>query len=188
MIWCCEIWSGMLLALLILYGRLNWMIIDRYMYGPPPAPTPTQPSRMRRLHFPPSGRARTEASWRPVMYRFKIYTGTWIYVDEVIEHNIDRHTCTHLPAPPPSQSPESTEVPLSSPRKSRRQSWPTRSRALVQFNSASWYLWAYFIMNMYPPTPTPDQSLESAEAPLSSLGRGRRQGVPAHNPCNGSDR
>ena len=145
MIWCCEIWSGMLLALLILYGRLNWMIIDRYMYGPPPAPTPTQPSRMLRLHFPPSGRARTEASWRPVMYRFKIYTGTWIYVDEVIEHNIDRHTCTHLPAPPPSQSPESTEVPLSSPRKSRRQSWPTRSRALVQFNSASWYLWAYFI-------------------------------------------
>ena len=108
----------------------------------PPAPTPTQPSVVWRLHYPPSGMARTEASWRPVMHRFKIYTGTWI---PYIVHNVDRHTCTHLPAPPPSQSPESAEAPLSSPRKSRRQSWPTRSRASVQFNSASWYLWAYFI-------------------------------------------
>ena len=29
-------------------------------------------------------------------------------------------------------------------------------------------------MHMYPPAPTPDQSLESAEAPFSSLGRGWR--------------
>ena len=36
-------------------------------------------------------------------------------------------------------------------------------------------------MYMYLPAPTPDQTLESAEAPLSSLGRGQRQGRLAHN-------
>ena len=36
-------------------------------------------------------------------------------------------------------------------------------------------------MYMYPPAPTPDPSLESAEAPLSSLGKGPRKGRPAHN-------
>ena len=32
-----------------------------------------------------------------------------------------------------------------------------------------------------PPAPKPDQSFESVEAPLSSLGRGRRQGRLTHN-------
>ena len=41
-------------------------------------------------------------------------------------------------------------------------------------------------MYMYPPAPTPDQSLESAEAPLSSLGRGRRQGRLVHRSYAGS--
>ena len=41
-------------------------------------------------------------------------------------------------------------------------------------------------MYMYPPAPTPDQSLESAEAPLSSLGRGRRQGRLVHRSYTGS--
>ena len=36
-------------------------------------------------------------------------------------------------------------------------------------------------MYMYPPAPTPDPSLESAIAPLSSLGKGPRKGRPAHN-------
>ena len=36
-------------------------------------------------------------------------------------------------------------------------------------------------MYMYPSAPTPDSSLESAEAPLSSLGKGPRKGRPAHN-------
>ena len=36
-------------------------------------------------------------------------------------------------------------------------------------------------MYMYPPAPTPDPSLESAEAPLSFLGKGPRKGRPAHN-------
>ena len=40
---------------------------------------------------------------------------------------------------------------------------------------------------MYPPAPTPDQSLESAEAPLSSLGRGRRQGRLLHHSYTGSN-
>ena len=41
-------------------------------------------------------------------------------------------------------------------------------------------------MYMYPPAPTPDQSLESAEAPLSSLGKGRRQGRLVHRSYAGS--
>ena len=36
-------------------------------------------------------------------------------------------------------------------------------------------------MYMYPPAPTPDPSLESAEAPLSSPGKGPRKGRPVHN-------
>ena len=107
--------------------ELNDMIIDRYMYGPPPAPALTQPLWVWRLHFPPTGRACTEASWRPVMYQFKLYIGTWIpwiYADEIIVHDIDRYMCTHLPAPPPGQSLESVEAPFPPPRKGWRQSWP----------------------------------------------------------------
>ena len=36
-------------------------------------------------------------------------------------------------------------------------------------------------MYMYPPAPASDPSLESAEAALSSLGKGLRKGRPAHN-------
>ena len=36
-------------------------------------------------------------------------------------------------------------------------------------------------MYMYPPAPTPDLSLESAEALLSSHGKGPRKSRPAHN-------
>ena len=36
-------------------------------------------------------------------------------------------------------------------------------------------------MYVYPPAPTPAPSLESAEAPLSYLGKDPRQGRPAHN-------
>ena len=97
-----------------------WVITDRCMYGPPPAPALTQPLRVRMLHFPPSGRAGAEAGWCLAMHRFKFTAMYGNYKFEFSIQNIDQH------------------------------------------------------MYMYPPAPTPDQSLESAEAPLSSLGRGQR--------------
>ena len=97
------------------------------------------PLRVRKLHFPPLGKAGARAGRHAAVHRFNLIVPLGIFEHILLQNNglyknMDHH------------------------------------------------------MNMYPPTPTPDPSLESAEAPLSSLGRGRRRGVPAHNPCNGSDR
>ena len=137
----------MLLALLILYGQLNWMIIDRYMYGPRQPPHRPNPQECGGSTFlPQEGPAWRQAgvlscTGSKFTLAHEFHKLTWMKLLFIILTD----TCKHLLAPPPSQSPESAEAPLSSPRKSRRQSWPRCSPASVQFNSASWYLWAYFI-------------------------------------------
>ena len=135
MIWYDMIWYDMIYGIIVImipalasiYG-ICWVITDRCMYGPPPAPTP--------------------------------------------------HSTIG-----------SADAPLSSLRKSRCGGRMEPGHAPVQVYS---YVWDLQVLNlvqymyMYPPAPTPDQSLESAEAPLSSLGRGRRQGRLVHRSYTGS--
>ena len=109
--------------------------------------------------------------------------------------NVDQYMYMYPLAPTPDQSLESAEAPLSSLGRGRRQGRLVhRSYAgSIQFGSGEHYLRVFFLCRlriiqsidcyMYacPPAPTPNQSLESADAPLSSPGRGRRRGRPVHN-------
>ena len=92
-----------------------WVITDRCMYGPPPAPALTQPLRVRMLHFPPSGRAGAEAGWCLAMHRFKFTAMYGNYKFEFSIQNIDQHMYMYPPAPTPWECGSSTFLPWERP-------------------------------------------------------------------------
>ena len=187
----------MIPALASIYD-ICWVITDRCMYGPPPAPATH--STLESADAPLSSLRKSRCGGRllPGHAPVQVYSYVWELqvLNLVYKILTSTCTCTHLP------------LRLTNPLRVRklhfhllgearaRAGWYT-THMLVQFNSGEHYLWVFFLCRlriiqsidcyMYarPPAPTPNQSLESADAPLSSPGRGRRRGWPAQ-PCSSS--
>ena len=136
MIWCCEIWSACYWH--CWYCMANWIgwLLTGTCMGPRQPPHRPNPQECGGSTFlPQEGPAQRQAgvlscTGSKFTLALKFHKSTWMRLLCIILTGT--RACTHLPALPPSQSPESAEAPLSSPRKAGARAG--RHAAVHRFN------------------------------------------------------